>query len=1045
MRYCLSAPALLAALAAAGPAAAQAVCPGSAPSLPCNPSVTAAHAENLLSAYPSYLSSVAGRTLLDANLATEVSVYDGASLALRQLAATNDISVGAFNNLGAPIFGPVLGPAGTFLAAGIGAGMISTSTAQTLLSAAAVSLHDSDQMKTTFGGFNVSGIAYGAVSADPNGDPRPYQVTNRIADHSWSKLGLDPSLAQQQHEAWKSNAESPSYPSGHSTYGHTMALLYAVMVPELYQPFLRSGLDFAYSRNVLGVHYPLDVIAGRILATHDLVQLLNADPAYVPTFASGFQAATAEMRAAIEASCGGTIAACLANGSIAPSGGSSSSLDLLTYGLPSVGPTNLAPVVPLGAEVLLATRFPYLTSLQRRDVLASTELPSGVPLDNGSGWARLDLLAAAGGYGSLTSDVTVRMDAARGGFNALDTWSNDIGGSGGLTKTGSGTLVLSGRDTYAGGTTIRQGAIVLTGSLIGDLTIARGARFVSSGGYALAPSATLRNDGILTTVGTPLSVAGLATNGGILEGAVANRGTFVNDGLVTGAFTNRGILSGTGTVGGLSVLSGGTVAPGGSIGTLGVRGNVAFASASTYDAEVSPSGASDAIVASGRADLAGGVVAVSTAPGLYGLGTVYPILQARGGVAGAFAGLSRTNPEAAPFQTFALGYTANQVSLRVGADRRALRSAAATPNEAAVAAAVADLPETSPVLSAASQLASAAAARLGFDSLSGEIHAAVARAAYGDARMVRDALLTRLRAREDAVHAGIAGTPTGPDATRPALWGEGFGSWGASRGRAHGDGGSAPLDTSTGGFVLGADASLAPAITLGLAGGFTRTTTDLDARLSSASNESVFGALTGGASWGPVGVRAGIAYARHDIETRRTAQVASLTDVLSATGDGSTAQAFGEIGYRLEGRDAFLEPILGASVLRLRTDGFLEEGGAFALAGASRVHDLATSTLGLRGEIRLGQDGPLALRGLVGWRRAYGDVDPDALLAFAGGTLPFTISAAPVDRDALVVEAGLDWRASDSLSLGVSYAGQVGGIAGDHALKGNLTWRFATR
>ena len=149
----------------------------------------------------------------------------------------------------------------------------------------------------------------------------------------------------------------------------------------------------------------------------------------------------------------------------------------------------------------------------------------------------------------------------------------------------------------------------------------------------------------------------------------------------------------------------------------------------------------------------------------------------------------------------------------------------------------------------------------------------------------------------------------------------------------------------------------------------------------------MFGALYGGGTWGPSVSRAGLAYARHDIATRRTVQVASITDVLSASVDGSTAQAFGEIGYRLEARDAFVEPILGASVLRLRTDGFVEGGGPLALAGASRVHDLATSTLGLRGEIRLARDGPFTVRGLVGWRRAYGDVDPDALLAFAGGCL----------------------------------------------------------
>jgi hypothetical protein len=36
---------------------------------------------------------------------------------------------------------------------------------------------------------------------------------------------------------------------------------------------------------------------------------------------------------------------------------------LLTYGLPAVGDTTLAPVVPADAHVLIATRFPYLSGI----------------------------------------------------------------------------------------------------------------------------------------------------------------------------------------------------------------------------------------------------------------------------------------------------------------------------------------------------------------------------------------------------------------------------------------------------------------------------------------------------------------------------------------------------------------------------------------------------------------------------------------------------------------------------------------------------------
>jgi len=59
----------------------------------------------------------------------------------------------------------------------------------------------------------------------------------------------------------------------------------------------------------------------------------------------------------------------------------------------------------------------------------------------------------------LNNDVTVTMDASKGGYNASDNWKNDISGSGTLTKQGTGTLILSGNNTYTGGTVLAQGIL----------------------------------------------------------------------------------------------------------------------------------------------------------------------------------------------------------------------------------------------------------------------------------------------------------------------------------------------------------------------------------------------------------------------------------------------------------------------------------------------------------------------------------------------------------------------------------------------------------
>ena len=74
------------------------------------------------------------------------------------------------------------------------------------------------------------------------------------------------------------------------------------------------------------------------------------------------------------------------------------------------------------------------------------------------------------------------MNAALGGLNAFDVWSNNISGPGGLTLQGSGTLILAGDDTYAGDTVVQGGTLAVTGALAGKLvSIWSGATFAGDG------------------------------------------------------------------------------------------------------------------------------------------------------------------------------------------------------------------------------------------------------------------------------------------------------------------------------------------------------------------------------------------------------------------------------------------------------------------------------------------------------------------------------------------------------------------------------------
>jgi outer membrane autotransporter protein len=83
----------------------------------------------------------------------------------------------------------------------------------------------------------------------------------------------------------------------------------------------------------------------------------------------------------------------------------------------------------------------------------------------------------------------------------------------------------------------------------------------------------------------------------------------------------------------------------------------------------------------------------------------------------------------------------------------------------------------------------------------------------------------------------------------------------------------------------------------------------------------------------------------------------------------------------------------------------------------------------------------LTLRGGLGWRHAFGDVDPKTTLAFAG-SIPFNIAGMPIARDAAIVEAGLDLAIGRGATLGLAYTGQLAQDTQDHAFKGVLAVRF---
>lgn len=531
----------------------------------------------------------------------------------------------------------------------------------------------------------------------------------------------------------------------------------------------------------------------------------------------------------------------------------------------------------------------------------------------------------------------------------------------------------------------------------------------------LEGSATIEHGGGVTTLTADSSAFSGATTiwGGMLAVDGALGGTIDVDA--------GGTLGGSGVVEDVTVASGGTLAPGNSIGTLAVD-SITFDTGSLYQVEVNGTGASDLVSATGTILINGGTVDVLNAPDIM-LGSPYTILTSAGTLNGTFD--DAIFASGSLFITPTLTYDGSNAYVTL-AQTTDFADAALTPNQEAAADGIQSA-AAGEAFAAIAALGSIEEAREAFDTISGEIHASARTAFIEDSRFIREAAIGRVRPPLEAV----AGEGL-------QFWGQGFGA----SGEWEGDGNAASLERSLGGFVLGGDAA-AGDWRLGVLAGYSHTGFDVEERSSSGWAASYHLGAYGGTEIEGFGVRLGAAHSWHDLSVDRVAAFTGFADALSSNYRAGTGQVFGELGYGIDVGAARLEPFANLAYVRHSTQGFAEDGGSAALSADGEAVDAAYATLGLRAEteLALGESMTGRLTGTVGWRHALGDETPDATLNFSGGEA-FTVAGVPIAGDALVLEAGFDLDVSATASLGIDYSGQLASHGQEHSLKAGFSIEF---
>lgn len=754
------------------------------------------------------------------------------------------------------------------------------------------------------------------------------------------------------------------------------------------------------------------------------------------------------------------------------------------------------------------------TVLQSGYLLAAStgSLGTGTVTFQGGG---LRTTAAISGFDRSVSFGVAGGTIDTNGFDS--TIAAAIGGSGTLYKIGGGTLSLTGSDSHTGGTSVAAGVLransnslagavsngaVLTfdqgfdGSFVGNISGV--GSFVKSGTGTLTLSGinsysggTLVNAGVLQ--GNTLSIQGGVTN----NSSVAFNQSF--NSTYSGAMTGVGSLIklGTGTLSlsGTNTFSGGTTVSAGTL-RLGVPSalldgsNLAVASGGVFDlnsySKTLGQVATDGTVQLGTgrltaASLSGAGTLATTLSGAASFGSVSVGTAAIGAMSlqvqlsnyvppsgSSFTVLvatSLTGRFASIYQPAAMQFSASYYASSVAITAQAIpyANSASDQNQLAVARIVEAYRASTPgdwanvlaqldglsapaLQSALKQMGPAGYAAL--QSLSGPSNEAHVNAVGDRLARVRtmsgnDGAFTYSRVHGAQWYPGITLADPPGDIESIGLsdskhWGF-FGSALGSLGRQDGKDGAPGYSFGAEGVTIGVDRSLSERVLFGVALGYVRSNSTVDDGGGTTSGDSVkYGvyaqALDG--DWHADGYLGG---GSDFFNAHRSVQILARTADSHPQGQDLSLKIGG--GYDLSVDRAVWTPSFALLYDDRRIASFQESGaGALDLSVAPQINDSFRSQLGMAARIHGRRVRPYAS---AVWEHEWRSTNASINSQFADGATPtFSVRAASPSSDAAIVGAGIESDLARNLAGKVGYSGEFRSGYASHSLVGTLRLTF---
>lgn len=586
-----------------------------------------------------------------------------------------------------------------------------------------------------------------------------------------------------------------------------------------------------------------------------------------------------------------------------------------------------------GATLTLASAT---TALTMRDTTISGNLsiPNGgaVVFDNtNDGTATIS--------GNVDLGGTTHLFDIADGTATFDMTVSGIISNGAITKIGSGTLLLTGANTYSGGTLISAGTIQGDStSLQGNIT--DNANLIFDQSFTGTYSGSISGTGTLDKEGTGTLI--LSANNPVSGAVTVNAGTLLVDGALSGGGTmsvaSGATLGGSGTITKDTTISG-ILSPGDNgIDTLRFVGAETLASGSTLNNDISPT-ATDLVSILGTLSISSGsTLNILPQVGNYTSPFTYTLIHTTGGVSGTFSTVNFSLPLFAGTLT----YTATDVLLRIifsQFSRTVMHG-----NAAAVAECLDELPsppgsDLAWVINSLRMLPTMSALIDALDQMQPSAFTALAVAQENATLYMRNALYDRLEEKHHLCGCG--------DEECGNIWATPIGSFTSEDSRD----GEPGFNASSPGIFVGLDSPELCHNTLGLGAGYTYTSLRWKEERGDSHIQSVYGALYGNCERSCYYLEGALmgGYDFYSIDREIDfGTYGTIYRTAESHHEGAQGSLHLKGGLGFDFSYLCLTPFVGLDYLFLHENGFTEDGAnSLNLKVKSKNSDLLVSELGV--------------------------------------------------------------------------------------------------